>query len=104
MGKLYLNHLLPTPLQLYRWTPQSRYLAYKLEAIFYTTLFLVVKNGWLDRREDDTTNSQGILLAMDPEYAAIIKYAPKLFNVDFSELFEPPYDYVEQIEISRCRF
>ena len=95
IGKLHLNHRAPTPLQLYQWIPQSRDLAYKSEAKFYTTLFLVVKNGWLDRREDDTMDSQEILWAMDLEYAAIMKYVPKLFKVGFSELFEPRYNYVE---------
>ena len=53
--------------------PQTKDLAYKSEATFYTSLFLVVKHGWLEPCDEDTMDAKTILSMMNPEYEAIIK-------------------------------
>ena len=73
-----MKYVPPTPLELYKKTPQSKDLAYKSEATFCTVLFVLVKKGWLTR--DDTTmiDTLDILCNVNPEYEAIIEYVPKL--------------------------
>ena len=102
-GEPPLNYLAPKPFELYLRMPQTSDLAYKSEATFYTSLFLLVKHGWLDPCDDDTTDAKAILSMMNPEYEAIITNVPKLMKVDFSELFLPRLDYAEQTKISPHR-
>ena len=103
-GKIYgvvLKYVPPTPLKLYKKTPQSQVLAYKCEATFCNALFVLVKNGWLTRDDTTMVDTLNVLCNMNPEYESIIESVPKLMKVDFSALLEPRYDYADQSEMKK---
>jgi len=66
-------------------------------------LFIVLKYGWLEPHHEDTTDAKAVMSAMNPDYAATIRYVPKLLGVDFSSLLLPHTDYAEQTEIQKDR-
>ena len=101
--KIVLKYVPPTPLELYKKTPQSQVLAYKCEATFCNALLVLVKNGWLTRDDTTMVDTLNVLCNMNPEYESIIESVPKLMNVDFSALLEPRYDYADQPEIKKER-
>ena len=76
-GKIYrvaLKYVPPTPLKLYKKTPQSKDLAYKSKAMFCTVLFVLVKKGWLTRDDTAIIDTLDILCDVDLEYEVIIEY------------------------------
>ena len=79
----------PTQCELYAKVPQRKDFTYKAQASFYNALFMVVKYEWLEPLFTNKTDMKHALSEINPEYAAIIRYVPRLTKVDFVSLLEP---------------